>query len=304
MYTSPRTSSSRGRSRPWSRSGMERSVLRFAVMSSPSVPSPRVSPWVNRPPTYRSATATRHLRLDRVLPRCPCRGACAPARRTLPAPPAVGVVEAEHGRGMARRLEAGQEPRDHALSGKIEVSGEIARAPRPLYHSGRRAEISDAVRTLTPEGARGAEERSESRDPIFPLSACRAGSCPASRRRAIPRHAQLDKHPTRWRGWKRSTRGVRKLLGKDNVEYAVEPKVDGVAVALRYVGDGSPRGSPRRRDGGDDITAESENASLHFRPAPGTRPAARARGAGRGVHGVALLPEDERTRWTQGWPPS
>ncbi|HXL14595.1 MAG TPA: NAD-dependent DNA ligase LigA, partial [Methylomirabilota bacterium] len=49
---------------------------------------------------------------------------------------------------------------------------------------------------------------------------------------------------------------VRRLLGKEDVEYAVEPKVDGVAVALRYV-DGRFLLGLTRGNGaeGDDITA-------------------------------------------------
>ncbi|HMI30605.1 MAG TPA: NAD-dependent DNA ligase LigA [Candidatus Limnocylindrales bacterium] len=67
---------------------------------------------------------------------------------------------------------------------------------------------------------------------------------------------------------------VRKLLDKDEVEYAVEPKVDGVAVALRYEGGRFALGLTRG-DGieGDDITANlrtlrSVPLRLHTREAP------------------------------------
>ena len=67
---------------------------------------------------------------------------------------------------------------------------------------------------------------------------------------------------------------VRKLLEKDEVEYAVEPKVDGVAVALRYK-DGRFALGLTRGDGieGDDITANlrtlrSVPLRLHTREAP------------------------------------
>jgi DNA ligase (NAD+) len=67
---------------------------------------------------------------------------------------------------------------------------------------------------------------------------------------------------------------VRKLLEKDEVEYAVEPKVDGVAVALRYQDGrfilGLTRGNGAE---GDDITANlrtlrSVPLRLHTREAP------------------------------------
>ena len=49
MYASPRTSSSRGAS-GGSACGIVRIVRTFAVMSSPTVPLPRVAAWTSRPP--------------------------------------------------------------------------------------------------------------------------------------------------------------------------------------------------------------------------------------------------------------
>jgi len=74
---------------------------------------------------------------------------------------------------------------------------------------------------------------------------------------------------------------VRKLLGKDDVEYTVEPKVDGVAVALRYE-EGRFAIGLTRGDGfrGDDITANlrtlrSVPLKLHAKDPP---PSLEARG--------------------------
>jgi hypothetical protein len=54
MKTSPPASSVAG---SFSRSGTDLIVRRFAVTSSPVVPSPRVAPWTNRPRSKRRVIA-------------------------------------------------------------------------------------------------------------------------------------------------------------------------------------------------------------------------------------------------------
>ncbi len=56
--TSPRTSSTSGRSAPVSRSGITLIVLTFAVTSSPTRPSPRVAARISRPCSYTRSRAS------------------------------------------------------------------------------------------------------------------------------------------------------------------------------------------------------------------------------------------------------
>src|SRR5882672_1033557 len=58
MMISPRTSIDAGGRAPRSLSGIERTVLRFAVTSSPVYPSPRVAPCTKRPLSYNRLIAS------------------------------------------------------------------------------------------------------------------------------------------------------------------------------------------------------------------------------------------------------
>ena len=126
-----------------------------------------------------------------------------------------------------------------------------------LYHVVGEPEISDREYDLLLKELADLEDANpESRDPDSPTQRVSRGLLPGFKtaRHSAPMLSldntysleELEAFDAR----------VRKLLGKDDVEYAVEPKVDGVAVALRYV-DGRFTQGLTRGDGteGDDITA-------------------------------------------------
>ncbi len=126
-----------------------------------------------------------------------------------------------------------------------------------LYHVAGEPEISDrAYDSLLKELGELEEAHPEYRDPDSPTQRVARGLLPGFKtaRHSTPMLSldntysleELEEFDAR----------VRKLLGKDEVEYVVEPKVDGVAVALRYV-EGRLVLGLTRGDGiqGDDITA-------------------------------------------------
>jgi DNA ligase (NAD+) len=143
-----------------------------------------------------------------------------------------------------------------ATSKKIENLRKAIERHDHLYHVVGEPEISDREYDLLMKELADLEEKHpEYRDPDSPTQRVSRGLLPGFKtaRHTAPMLSldntysleELEEFDAR----------VRKLLGKGEVEYAVEPKVDGVAVALRYV-DGRFTQGLTRGDGseGDDIT--------------------------------------------------
>jgi DNA ligase (NAD+) len=126
-----------------------------------------------------------------------------------------------------------------------------------LYHVAGEPEISDReYDLLLRELAELEEAHPEFRDPDSPTQRVSRGLLPGFKAvRHVAPMLSLDNTYSLEELEEFDAR-VRKLLEKDEVEYAVEPKVDGVAVALRYQ-DGRFVLGLTRGDGieGDDITA-------------------------------------------------
>ena len=79
---------------------------------------------------------------------------------------------------------------------------------------------------------------------------------------------------------------IRKHLGRDKIQYIIEPKVDGVSISVHYR-HGKLALGVTRGDGteGDDITDESQNRPRHSAGVESEKSARAARSARRGLHG-------------------